>query len=708
MSAHREATWDKGLQILLVMIVGFNILPHTVDIPPWTTALAALCLVWKTLTLTRGVSLPNRYLNWLMVGAGCACIFIEYGTILGQEPASAMLVFLASMKLLETNRYRDAMLVIFTSYFLLMAHLLSSQTLLSTIFMGLDVLLITALMFQAHKRDRRTSVRSFRPAMRMLALAIPVWIFLFLAFPRFSAGLWSLNPAQGSGSGFSTNMSPGSVEKLAQDDATAFRVHFLSDNSPSPEALYWRGSVLSDSNGLAWSPGEIENLVPEPLTRPNRVEVNALNYEVWLEPLFHRWLFVLDYPISLTPLGRLEKFGIKRQHGITFSAGRELYERAAYEASSTRLAPSHELDARQRDLYVRAPNETTERVRELARSLLSSAQQNSAAVSPEMKASRAVLEWLDREKFRYTLQPGALRPGTGSEQLDEFLFEHKRGFCEHFAASYGVLMRLMGVPSRVVVGFQGGRVNDLAGYLIVRNLDAHAWNEIWVSDPKDSRLGRWTRVDPTEAIAPLRIQLGGEFNRVDARDIAAGRTREEIQRSLHGGLARLVFRASMVWDAAQMKWNGFLLKYDFDYQKGLFSRLGMEGASRLVFFIWTALGVFVFSISLHVYLRKRALKEDPVLLTWRKFCRTIENAGLAAKRPSEGPLDFSGRAAAGANPESAKVIHELTAAFVELRYGPLSADEARRKLKKFKRDVRSFDPRGPDLRTPPQSPVRTT
>ena len=184
-----ERPWDKNLQLLLVAIVAVNAAPFILEIPVWTTLITACFLTWKILYLIRGVARPQRAVVWLISFASSIGIFITYGTILGQEAASALLVILASTKVLETNRYRDAMIVIFTSYFLLMAHLLNSQSLLTTIFMAVDVMLITALMFQAHRRDRRTSVRAFRPVMKLLGLAIPVWILLFVAFPRFSTGI---------------------------------------------------------------------------------------------------------------------------------------------------------------------------------------------------------------------------------------------------------------------------------------------------------------------------------------------------------------------------------------------------------------------------------------------------------------------------------------------------------------------------------------
>jgi transglutaminase-like putative cysteine protease len=697
--AQREQHWDKGQQLLLVLIVGFNIIPHTMTIPPWATALAALCLVWKTLTLTRGVSMPNKYLLWGLVGAGIGGILIDYGTILGQEPASAMLVLLASMKLLETNRYRDAMLVIFTSYFLLMAHLLNSQTILSTIFMGLDVLLVTTLMFQLHKRDRRTSVRSFRPAMRMLAIAIPVWIFLFLAFPRFSAGLWSMRTQNGTSTGFSTELTPGSVSTLTQNDETAFRVSFEGGKLPAADTLYWRGSVLTNSNGLQWSKDQVLSYQAdrkvETANQPARADESTVEYDVWLEPLFQKWIFVLDYPVFVNPSERLQRNGLSNRQGFIYETERENISRSFYHAGAIGRAAPTELEDKYKMRYLQLPTTLDQEIHDLTKKFRAQAEAMEDKSEPlEMRLSQQVLDWFAAEKFHYTREPGALKAKTGTAQLTEFLFDRRKGFCEHYAAAYATLMRVMGVPSRITLGFQGGKMNELGRYLIVRNLDAHAWAEIWVAKKSSDQgsvqgpaQGRWTRVDPTEMIAPLRLQMGGDFNRIDSRDLA-GMSQSEIRKQLESGLNKWVSQAALAWDAAQMQWNSFLVRYDFDYQRSLLSKIGMDGANRIIFFVWTALGVIIFVVCLHLILRKRARREDATLKEWNRFCTELAKVGIN-RGPTEGPMQFA-RRASKLRPKDERTIMKLANAFIQLRYGRVAPTETGLRQKDFRLQVRQF------------------
>ena len=119
----------------------------------------------------------------------------------------------------------------------------------------------------------------------------------------------------------------------------------------------------------------------------------------------------------------------------------------------------------------------------------------------------AVLQRLRSGGYTYTLSPGL----SGQHSADEFWFDSRKGFCEHIASSCVVLMRAMDVPARVVTGYQGGERNDVDGFWVVRQRDAHAWAEVWLA-------GRgWVRVDPTAAVAPGRI---GTLERLEAPENA--------------------------------------------------------------------------------------------------------------------------------------------------------------------------------------------
>ncbi|MCM2281456.1 MAG: DUF3488 and DUF4129 domain-containing transglutaminase family protein [Bdellovibrionaceae bacterium] len=643
----------KQLQLLLLLIVSFNVIPHTFELPPWITATSISFLLWTALHLFKNVTLPPTWLRAIFVVAGGVGVFFQWHTIVGQEPATGLLVYLASLKMLEATRYRDAMYVIFTSYFLLMAHLLTSQSLPSTLYMGLDVLLITALMFQLHKRDRRTSPRSLRPAMRLLGVALPVWIFLFLVFPRFSAGLWRLNAPPPTQTGFSDDMSPGDVEKLIQSDEPAFRATFTGGEPPSPIDLYWRGAILySADGGLRWSRNGAEPDTDRFVRAPG-LSGPRVRQEIVLEPAFKKWLFALDFPREIEFDDPLRHSQVRRRPGMIFEVSKEIGSRTIYQASSSRETPAQALSIFDRKLYLQLPSDLTTDVIELAQRL------NADTDSSTRARVDRVMRFFDDEEFRYSKEPGALKTGL----LREFLFESKVGFCEHFAASFATLMRLMKVPARVVVGFQGGIYNGFGRYVLVRSLDAHAWAEVW-----DESQSRWLRVDPTATIAPLRLRVGGDYNLVDSRDLAAGVSEEMIRNGFGRGWAtRFSWRARLAWDAAAMRWNNFLLKYDFQFQQELFAKLGLGEANRWIFFLWLAAGLLLFAILLQTALRLKAKKEDPLLDGYHRFCSRCAQAGLP-RLSQEGPLAYSRRLIAR-YPDAAIEIEQLMREFITLRYG---------------------------------------
>ncbi len=648
---------DKNLQIMLLVAVALNVIPHTLAMPPWVTVAAVSFLLWSALRIQRNWSLPPKSLRAFLTFAGCAAVFVQWKTILGQEPATALLVYLATLKLLESANYRDAMLVIFTSYFLLMAHLLSSQSLASTLYMAFDVLVVTTLMYQVHRRDRRSSIRAFRPAFKLLAISLPVWIFLFLMFPRFSAGFFRLKVQPSNGTGFSDRINPGDIASLADSEVVAFRATFRGSVRPAMDDMYWRGAMLHFAGqGLRWS--RDNEVLPDRISEKAAKGRDVYIQEIVLEPNFRKWLFGLDVPRSLDFDDPVKQRLIRRRAGLIFESDSEIGQRVLYRVASRRTAPTQILGSQERRIFLQTPQDITPDVEDLAKTLKKGTEGSTSL------AVERVLRWFDEENFSYTKSPGILRTG----QLREFLFESKRGFCEHYAAAFATIMRLMNIPARVIIGFHGGKLNRYGDYVMVRNLDAHAWAEVW-SDERQ----RWDRVDPTSAVAPLRLSLGGDFNLLEPslRQMSPELLKAGIGESR---LSRLHAKAMMVWDATAMRWTNFLLRYDFSYQQEIFGQLGLGGANRMIFFTWVAVGIVLFIIVLQFFLRRQAKREDVVLASYHRYCSRLEKAGLT-RLPGEGPLDFLDRAVRFC-PRQADEIRAITEDFVALRYGPGAAGEA--------------------------------
>ena len=670
----REKPWDKNLQLLLASIVGFNVLPHIWTVPIWVTVMALCCVAWKFLYLTRGVQFPKRWILWSAAVLATAGIAATYYNSFSQETSSALLVIMASLKLLETNRYRDAMLVIFTSYFLLMSYLLESQSLPTTVFMVVDVFLITALMYQVHRRDGKSGPRSFRPVLRQLALLVPMWIFLFIAFPRFSTGLWNLRAPQ-NGTGFSDELNPGAINRLVDSDEIAFRADF-KDGNLSPASLYWRGAILTEGHGLKWTKSKIP-FAPDLMLSASEEKNPAtriVSYEVFLEPGMGNWLFAIDVPNSISSSDSLFLQQIRKRPGFIYQTVRPVVSRVAYRLTSRLSPPTQVLSHSNQLQTLRIPENLSPKIKELAKALYAAAQTDPRYTqfkTPEEKALHETMLWFADRKFRYSKTPGALLSNDGAEQLEEFLFKTKVGFCEHYSAAFATLMRAMGIPARVVVGFQGGSHNEFGDYYLVRKMDAHAWAEIWIGDSGSPSLkeshGRWQRVDPTETIAPLRLQLGGEFYRMDPNTFSLGTTGEAIRQRLHKGIAGFIRKSQAAWDALQMQWNAFLLLYDLDFQMQLLARLGITDAAPYLLLVILATGAVLFAGAMNWTLRRRAQRKDPVLEEWRYFCRALERRGIQ-RQPNEGPMAFAQRASA-VLPKAETQIRQVANVFANLRYG---------------------------------------
>lgn len=642
--------WDRPFQTLLLAVLGVNVLSHVMHVPWWILLLSVISLGWKIGHLYRGWPLPSKrwiYLTGVLVGG---VVIWEYKTAFGHEAATPTLVFLTSLKLLETNRDRDARFVIVTSYFLLMAHLLHSQSLLSTFFMAFDVAIITILMYQLHRADRRLSGAALRPVVHVLVLTIPVWLLLFVVFPRFN--LTMLRTSQPVASvGFSEDMKPGSVNQLAQSNEPAFRVKFQSGPERSPELLYWRGATLYHPEGLSWKPLDeseirrrgvaLENLMlaKQDLANVEDADKKVLTYQVIAEPNVGQTIFTLPRVVKFEPVGSLvyHRPYLTRDGQVRLRNNRA--DHISYFASS--IAESEGelelLDPETLRLTLDVPKDLSPKMRELIEQLaipgidFHSSPQNSI---------RKLDEWFQINDFRYSLNLS----NSPSRTLDEFLFTSRRGFCEHFAGASAILLRAMGHPTRVVVGYHGGRWNDISKALVVQSRDAHAWVEVWYPSRDNPRQGRWLTYDPTAMIAPLRLRMGGDFFDLnEEQQLASSGDFESlrIQRSLG---YRMLLRAELAWDYAQMSWTQFLIGYDKSGQQNLLNRLlGGLGIKPSPWMITVLIAVLLaISLRLVFIWNSRAPKADRLRLEWQLLEKELSRLGYY-RSPMDGPLTLRER-----------------------------------------------------------------
>jgi len=605
--------------------------PHAQRLPWWVTVIGAAMIAWRAWAGWKNEHLPRRWLLAVLVMVGMAAVYLNFRTILGRDAGVTLLVLFLSLKLMETRHRRDAVVVTFLCYFLALTNFFYSESILTAAAMLVTVLVLTAGLVGVNGPQRPIR-ESARLAGILLAQGVPVMVLLFFLFPRVQGPMWGIpTDAFGGTTGLSDSMTPGNISLLSQSDAVAFRAQF-PDGAPERRRLYWRGPVFWQFDGRTWRAGDVRvsdfaNF--DPLSAP-------IHYTVTLEPHERGWLFALEMPGRVPPgAGATGDFQLLSRRPVT--------ARIRYEMSSF--------------LQYRAMGGATPRELAAARELPPGFNPRAVALAQgwrsELGSDERILEravdWFKRAGLEYTLAP----PPLGRDSVDEFLFETKSGFCEHFASAFVVMMRAAGVPARIVTGYQGGEINPIDGYMIVRQSDAHAWAEVWIADEG------WVRVDPTAAAVPMRVESGL------AAAVPTGDRLPFLGRADLSWLRALRFN----WEALANYWNQWVVGYNVDRQRELLSRLGMPSPSweKMAMTLFWLVGLVVAVLSL--WMLRRAREQDPVARAWRRFCRKLARHGTERGR-AEGPRAFAARASSE-QPHVAADVAEISELYVRLRYGPV-------------------------------------
>ena len=653
-SPGRALTW-MSISLMLAVFPTFFYLPL------WGPVFFVLCASWRWWLEHRGLPLPNKWLRAALFSA--ACLFIVLVQRLdGSTSALAFLLVLVSLKLLELDNRRDYIVTALLGYFLVLSGFFFNQSLVLAIYTVIALIVNTlALTMACGAAPARPSLRL---ALSLCAQTLPIVMILFIFFPRIEGQfLLFSGRSRTARAGMSDRLNPGEFARLAENEDTAFRAEIPAEFILKPGELYWRGPVLAQCNGLVWSavPLQLDAALPPP---PDETEPGArlIPQRITLEAHQNRWLFALERPIAsatkdtyFTVGGSLEyRQPVLRKfvYNVTSRVGASAPPRPGD------LTP---VNAR----YLQFPRTLSPRARALAEGWRKEVKRG------ESEIVAAGLAFFRSNDFAYTLSPGEY---AGVDPLDDFLFDRRRGFCEHFAAAFSTLMRAAGVPSRVVLGYQGGRLNWLGSHLTILQSDAHAWSEVWLADRG------WVRVDPTSVVAPERVSLGAEsFNALAQLGpmSAAERLQEIFRINNPAGFRWAMRNFSMAWDTLDLQWNLRVIGYNFESQGDMlrdlgFGRFGMFGGAMGLLL---GLGIGAGTFALFLYLRSRSIeKTDPRTGTlqriYARFCRSVTRAGGPARAPHEGPLDFAARASL-ALPASAAPIAQITGLYIDARYRPV-------------------------------------
>ncbi|PKO25912.1 MAG: DUF3488 domain-containing protein [Betaproteobacteria bacterium HGW-Betaproteobacteria-8] len=616
----------------LLLGLGLVMALHAAHIAPWVAIAILVLPVWRYLLEHYRRPMPKMIvLMPLTVLAGLG-ILLTYRGLFGRDASVELLALMLMLKLMEAKTRRDFIILIFGGYFLSITTFLFTQSMAYAGAMLVSTFALTAtLVGISHPNGRLPWLFQAKTAAILLAQAVPIMLVLFLLFPRIPGPLWSIPQDAYSGmSGLSDSMQPGDISNLTLSGKIAFRAEFEGPPPPS-SLLYWRGPVLWHFDGRSWTMASPDLDLP---SETLMVRGAAIKYTITMEPSNRQSMLLLDMPVELpanSSISRdfqvLSKEPIRQR--IRYQASSQLNYTLAADASSRAL-----------ELNLQIPDFDNQKTRDLAQ------QWRDEGKSPE-QIVQAALRMFSEQPFVYTLRP----PRLGKEAVDDFLFNSRRGFCEHYASSFVYLMRAAGVPARVVTGYQGGELNPVGNYLIVRQSDAHAWAEVWLADKG------WTRVDPTGAVSPSRIESGIEIAMPDENPLPL------LARNTFPAIKKMYLNL----DAIDNAWNHWVLDYNQERQLEFLSSLAGSKLAweDLAIAMIVALGAAGLLLT-WLILRNNPVKTDPLQRIYVAFLRKLKRKGIV-RLPHEGPVDFSKRAILQL-PKQAAEIRKITDIYTQMRY----------------------------------------
>ena len=650
----------------------FTLPPFFDSLVIWVPSLFLVSLALKFWMEPRGYRLRSVVLKLVLVTIAITAILVSYGAVRSVEAGISLLVVLMSLKILEAHTAREFRVMVLIGWMFCLCGFLLSQDLATALGLLLAFALLLVALIQFH---RRTSPGTVWPPVwttcKLLLQALPLVVLFFLLFPRINTGLrFELRFLRSPNTGFSDRLSPGSIAALTNSSDIAFRAEFPGSSTRPTGPMYWRGVVMWQCDGMDWrapyAPRSKSSTSTADFADSQGLSVRSpkakeIQQRITLPPNGARWMFALDHPIKGVP-------------GAILARGDYLYgvqpnrKTRRYDVVSSELR-GNEITAKERAEALEVPASITPAVRDLAQSW---ALQNRDARGIVTSA----LQFFRTQGFAYSLTPGEYN------SLDEFLFSRRVGFCEHYAASFATLMRLAGVPARVVVGYLGGEYNDLGHFVLVRQADAHAWCEVWLPE------SGWTRVDPTSAVAPGRASL-------DLTSFLETRLASDQVGTSRGALlvellrSGVVTNARLLWQTLSYEWDTRLLAFDADVQDIFLTSTGIASrgmAFLLVEILLAVIALLVIYFGL-MQLRTRS-RVDRTKALYEYFCRKTARLGIL-RDPCEGPLDFALRAAQTLPNESNRIL-QIADTYILLRYAPQPAPEM---LGRFAKEVSAFGKR---------------
>jgi len=602
-----------------------------------TLSISGIGVVLSLILNQKNIQLP-MFLRYGFVAISTIAVFRSFGSLKGLEAGTGLLSILAVIKLFEMKKPRDFFIFVLIIELLLVGHLLSADSLAVLVYvLVLSIVLFYFLSVFNKQNEFYVDKERLKVTGKVFLYSVPLAMILFFAFPRLYLGnLFTSNVKDKGLMGFSEKLRPGDMAELATSEEDIFRAK-VSGKPLSQFDMYWRGAVLARTDGFNWVPGYIKSRHFYKLNEDQQ----KFTYEVDMDKLEKSPLFLLEGStrVRVKTRGKVERLTGHSYKVTPFNNQKIRYSARVVNTGFFPLAD------KEKRVYLQLPKKLPQKVKDLAKNL-------GEGKSFDEKVL-AVKNLFFKKGFEYTLAPGKYE---GEKPLEEFLFERRKGFCEHYSSAAAILFRLMGVHTRVLAGFQGGEFNPIGNYYLIQGRDAHAWVELFNPDKG------WIRVDPTSWIAPDRIRLGSNafFSGLSR---PANLSDEEFIAGLNNSfLKKLKFTLDMYY----YELNRNFLGYDYDAQKDFLKKMGVEYRRPFYLFLICIGLCAVVTILVIVYQGRKIDRRAEFEKSWDFFLKSLKEKQIQIE-PYMGPetIREKTKLQISCGPEVSKVF-EL---YISLKYG---------------------------------------
>ncbi len=620
--------------IFLLSAIGLIVFPHVYNLPGSVFGFFCFLLAWRFVAIWRPNWLPGRLALLLLTVIGIALLYLQHQGLLGRDAGTRLFVVALGLKLMEIKSSRDTYLITFLAFIVATSQFLYQQSIVMAVYILFVCCVLLGTLVSINSIQPR-HLAALKTAAIVILQAIPMAIVIFIFFPRIPAPRWMyFNDGHQAKMGLSDTMEPGSINNLSLSDELVFRVKFTGA-IPPPAQRYWRGPVLSRTDGKKWM--QATNLAYLPAPQKPVFSGTAYQYKLLMEPQHKNWVFALDMPADYS-----DPLSLNANYQLISAA--QPNKRAEYKIISFPTFNTGNISAVDYRNAMQLPDEPSARMQRLVKQL-------HGIDNPPLDFIKHTLNHFKTEDFHYTLKP----PLLAENPIESFLFETRHGFCEHYAAAFVYLMRVGQVPARVVTGYQGGELNKVGNFLDIKQAHAHAWAEVWLE-----RQG-WVRIDPTAAIAPERIEQDINID----QQIASGMLSYASATDSQAAFSWLK-QTRQFWGNVDYNWQRWVINYDTDNQSRFLSAFGIKDMTTMVYWMAGIVSVLTAFLSAWLFYSQKKPR-DPVLANYQRFCNKIAQQGLS-RDEGEGVIAFAERIKLKL-PEHAQNIDDITALFIQLRYG---------------------------------------